>query len=84
MNLVEKLTIEEKRLAERYKNLVFSINFDKLLARSIADDVCILCGDGEVLKNGLCLNCSVRIQSPLTQFVLNEYEITIEVKRRKS
>lgn len=84
MNLKEKLTIEEKRLAERYKNLVFSINFDKLLARSIADDVCLLCGDGEVLKSGVCLNCSVRMQSPLTQFVLNEYEITIEVKRRKS
>lgn len=84
MNLEEKLTIEEKRLAERYKNLVFSINFDKLLARSIADDVCLLCGDGEVLKSGVCLNCSVRMQSPLTQFVLNEYEITIEIKRRKS
>lgn len=81
MNLEEKLTIEEKKMADMYSHLVFSVNFEKLLARAIFNDTCLLCSENQILKNGLCLSCSVRIQSPLTQYVLKEYEVVVSVKR---
>ncbi|KKQ15393.1 hypothetical protein A2858_02515 [Candidatus Daviesbacteria bacterium RIFCSPHIGHO2_01_FULL_36_37] len=80
MTLLEKLTLKEKKDADKYKSLVNSRNFENKLANSILDDECLICGDGDVLKHGLCLSCSVRIGSPLTQIVLREYEVSITVK----
>lgn len=80
MYTLKQCELEEKEAIAKYTSLVISKDFEDILARAISDDECLSCGDGEVLKHGLCLSCSVRVASPLPQRVLNEYKVMILVK----
>lgn len=83
MNTLQKLEKEQKKQTAKYRSLIESKNFEDKLSFAISNDECLLCGDSDVLKHGLCLSCSVGLETPLHLKVLKEYEISVIVNRVK-
>ena len=65
-----------------YKEIAFLDDFHDVLGKAIASDSCILCGGDKLLRDGLCLCCSMNLtgeDKKVSDYLLKNVKVTVRV-----